>query len=80
MYGVKSIKFTDAQQTKAIYNFKNIKKNFVGPKELFGVQAPEIHVGSLVVDKLPEDSTLVLKVVRVGTECGVCFVMYIIVF
>jgi hypothetical protein len=61
-------------------NLRTQRKNFVGPKELFGEQAPEIHVGSLVVDKLPEDDTLVLKDVRVGTECGVCFVMYVIVF
>jgi hypothetical protein len=45
------------------------RKNFVGPKQLFCIQVPEMCVGSLAVDILPEDGSLVLKDVRVGTEC-----------
>lgn len=29
------MKFTDAQQAKAIYGFKDIKENFVGSKLLY---------------------------------------------
>ena len=68
-----------SNRQKLFTTLRTQRKNFVGPKELFGVQAPEIRVGSLV-DKLPEDGTLELKDVRVGAECGVCFIMYIIVF
>jgi len=32
MYDMNSIKFTDAQQTKAIYNFKNTKKKLCRTK------------------------------------------------
>ena len=43
--------------------------------------APEIRVGlrNFVVDKLPEDGTLVPKYVGVGTSYELCFVIYFIV-
>jgi hypothetical protein len=35
MHDINNIKFKDAEQSKAIYNFKNIeKKNFIGPTQL----------------------------------------------
>jgi len=64
---------------KLFTTLRTKRKHFVGPKELFGIQAPEIRVGSLV-DKLCEDGTLVLKEVQTGTECEMCFVIYFIVF
>ena len=38
MHKMNNIKFTDAQQTKVTYNFKNTKENFVGPTQLFGIK------------------------------------------
>jgi hypothetical protein len=65
---------------KLFTTLRTQRKNFVGPKQLFGTQVPEMCVGSLVVDKLLEDGAVVLKDVWIGTECGVCFVRYVIVF
>jgi len=69
-----------SNRQKLFTTLKTQRKNFVGPKQLFGIQVPEMCVGSLVAGKLPEDGTLVLKDIRVGIKCGVCFIMYIIVF
>ena len=38
MHSMNYIKFTDAQQAKVIYNFKNTKESFVGPTQLFGIK------------------------------------------
>jgi hypothetical protein len=50
-----------SNRQKLFTTLRTQRQNFVGPKELFGIQAPEICVGSLVFDELPEDGTLVLK-------------------
>jgi hypothetical protein len=38
-----------------------------------------LKLRSFVVDKLPEDGTLVPKHVEVGTQCELYFVMYFVV-
>jgi hypothetical protein len=35
---------------KVFTTLRTQRENFVGPKQLFGIQAPEIHVGFLIVD------------------------------
>jgi hypothetical protein len=36
MHSVNNTKFTDNQEVKVIYNFKNTKENFVGSTQLYG--------------------------------------------
>ena len=38
MHSTNSIQFTDAQQAKVTYKFKNTKENFVGPTQVFGIK------------------------------------------
>jgi hypothetical protein len=38
MHRKNNIKFTDAQQAKVTYNFKNTKENFIVPTQLFGIK------------------------------------------
>jgi hypothetical protein len=43
------IKFKDAQQVKAIYNFKNIKETFCRAKAAVWYKAPEVLVGFMIL-------------------------------
>jgi uncharacterized protein YpmS len=38
MHSMNNIQFTDAQQAKLTYKFKNTKENFVGQTQLFGIK------------------------------------------
>ena len=69
MYSMNKIKFTDDQQSKAICNFKDIKKIFCRAKVVVWLKYVKyvLDLWFFVVIKLPEDDNLVPKHVGVGT-------------
>ena len=49
MHGMNKIKFKDAQQAKAIYNFNDVKETIYRAKAALWYKAPEVRVGFMIL-------------------------------